>query len=331
MFGRLSRAWNAFWLTPVSAKPMGLFRILYSLIVLAHWLPRWRYVPELFSTESWHSPYLFYTWGYDITPPSPAIAYVIYMMLLLAASLFLIGWHTKLANVVLLVCYTYLDLVESNNIKAYDRVMMLEAVAMLVAFPGAAFSLDAWRERRRADAPQATADITRPIYGARLLCFLFCTIYFFAGLKKAFFTPHWWDGGVLFYALLDRRNALTPIGVALTRFPWLVAALAAATAVWELLFPMMVWWRRVVPWWLLGGVLFHLGIQATINVGPFNAIMLATYVVLLPPDRYDRWKDWVRKRMRPLTHSGFPSAAAVPSSACRGSAPGDAATCQTGL
>ena len=30
------RAWNRFWFSPISARPLGVFRIIFGLAVLAH-------------------------------------------------------------------------------------------------------------------------------------------------------------------------------------------------------------------------------------------------------------------------------------------------------
>jgi vitamin K-dependent gamma-carboxylase-like protein len=282
----LKQAWDRFWFADVSAEPMGLMRIAFGAIVLAYWLSRWPDATDLYSLRAQGR------FGWPI--PSPGVAHFLFALLCGSAFAFMIGYRTRLANFILLGTYGYLLAIGREIIWAYDRVMLLILAVLLCGWPGAAFSVDAWRARR-ASPEEAGLEPTRPIFGVRLLYCALSAIYFFSGLTKLVFSPHWHDGSLLLMAMLDRGTAVKPVGVLLTKAPIVVLMLAQMTWIWELLFPAGALWRRTAPWWLAAGVAFHLGIQSTIDVGPFNAVMIAAMIGIIRQDLYVRFKHFAQR------------------------------------
>jgi len=108
-------------------------------------------------------------------------------------------------------------------------------------------------------------------------------VYLSSGLHK-FAYPMWRDGTAVHWAL--NLNAFH-------RFPWpwpaaaapLEAFLTWGTLMFELTFWLLVIFRRTRPWVLIGGVALHAGLFATLELGPFSFLMVASYVCYLDPER----------------------------------------------
>ena len=104
----------------------------------------------------------------------------------------------------------------------------------------------------------------------------------------------WWDGSSVYYVY--NHIYFNRFSYAELQVPYWITAIQTYTSVWfETLFPVMMlhrWTRRL---WLTFGVLFHIGIYLTIEVGWFGFYMISFYLVWTP-DRF-----WSRFDKPPLT------------------------------
>jgi hypothetical protein len=66
---------------------------------------------------------------------------------------------------------------------------------------------------------------------------------------------------------------------------WTFTLLTYLTLLWEIAFPFLLWNRTTRAAALLTGIGMHLGIWATMEVGPFSWVMLASYVAFLDPHK----------------------------------------------
>ena len=79
-------------------------------------------------------------------------------------------------------------------------------------------------------------------------------------------------------------------------WPGVVGVATVGTLVTELALGTLVWVRRLRPWVLLVGVLFHLAIDATMAVGPFSWAVLVGYIAFVPPETAERLLAAARDR-----------------------------------
>jgi hypothetical protein len=84
---------------------------------------------------------------------------------------------------------------------------------------------------------------------------------------------------------------------------WMTAPLTYLSVGWETLFPLLVICRWTRRWTLWFGVLFHVGIYLTIEVGWFSFYTLSLYGVWIPGEFWDRWLR------RPKTDTVLPAEA----------------------
>jgi hypothetical protein len=148
---------------------------------------------------------------------------------------------------------------------------------------GTVWSLDAWLARRRAGPQPDEAPPTTSIAPLRLVRFQVAMIYLSSGCWKLL-DAHWRDGSALHYILDENLYRRFPHGLPVA-LDSLATVATYLTLGWEIAFAAMVLWRPTRRLALLAGVLIHAGMLATMEVGPFSWVMLASYVAFLDPGR----------------------------------------------
>jgi uncharacterized membrane protein YphA (DoxX/SURF4 family) len=116
----------------------------------------------------------------------------------------------------------------------------------------------------------------------RLIRFQVALIYLNAGLWKIF-NPLWREGAAVHYVVQNNVFRRLPQGMPLP-FDHAISLLTYGTLAWELTFAFLLLFpptRRVA---LVAGILIHLGMLSTIEVGPFHFMMLASYLAFLQPE-----------------------------------------------
>lgn len=225
---------------------------------------------ETFDRSRW-GPHLLLSWQDD--PNLVQAAFVIWVA---AALLLFVGLFTRPAAAVAWALSLSFSNINSSLENAGDQVRVITLFYLMLAPCGAAWSLDAlWRRGERRGA----AIFVSP-WALRLLFVQMIFIYFGNGLYKLMGST-WWSGDSLYYALGDltlTRVSLLEIPLSLEVTRWLTWTVL----VWEVGFPLLVLWRWTRIPALIFGVLFHLGIFASMELGFFVPYMLCLYVPLLP-------------------------------------------------
>lgn len=123
----------------------------------------------------------------------------------------------------------------------------------------------------------------RPIAPLRLIQYQVALIYFSSGVSK-FAGGVWRDGSAVYYALTSNVVQRWPLDAMPPVLQDLSILATYGTLVFELGFPLLVWGRRTRALVLWAGVMLHLGVWLTLEVGPFSWVMTATYVAFLDPE-----------------------------------------------
>jgi len=210
----------------------------------------------------------------------PGILWALFSCWVAGAIMLLVGWHTRAAAIVTWVLTISFSNANPHIDNAGDTIRNIALFYLMLAPCGAVWSLDMRWTKRKEVSPG-------PVYiwpwHLRLLFIQLVLIYFMNGLFKLT-GADWLGGNSLYYVLGDitlTRFSLAqmpiPLGV-LRLATWLVLA-------WELSFPLLVLWRRTRAAALVFGVLFHLGIFATMELGGFVPYILCLYLPLLPWER----------------------------------------------
>jgi uncharacterized membrane protein YphA (DoxX/SURF4 family) len=150
---------------------------------------------------------------------------------------------------------------------------------LMWAGSGEVLSVDAWLRRRSGDG--SAAPRAQPIWPLRLMRFQIAVIYLNSGLGKMY-SPAWRDGSALHYVLQLNTFARFPQGLP-PEWDWVATAGTYVTLIWEIAFPFLILHRLSRRLALLLGVLLHLGMALTMEVGLFSWVMLAGYIAFLDP------------------------------------------------
>jgi hypothetical protein len=291
----LSR-WTRFWHEPVRAERLAITRIFLGLALLTDQLCQYLpYFEELWGPEGVgargvldESSLSLWRWTVLLfTTENRTLLYLAFGVWVTLTVLFIVGWHTRTVNV--LLWFVTLCFINRNLLlRTYaDSVLMAGLFLLMFAQSGRAFALDALHRPRQTGPPTAEA------WPLRLLQIQLCIIYLSTGLAKLggeeeALTGTWWYGTSIHYTL----NCTTMSRWSYAQLPlplWVTAPATYLSLGWEVFFPLLVLWRRTRKWALWFGVLFHLGIWLTIEVGWFSFYMLALYGVWIPDEFWDRF------------------------------------------
>jgi len=274
-----------FWLGEVSARPLGLFRIAFGLVLCKDAFYR-LLTARLFYSESGLAPMSALRQGLlraerfslmDATP-SAGMA-TVFLAVWLAVSVGLtLGWQTRWMSALNFVLI--LSVHERNPfvLTGADSVLRVLSFWALFLPLGRAYSLDA-----RALPPASEHTFALPL---RLIQLQIVLVYLFTFLLKLPGVP-WREGTALYYAL-QLRSLTLPTGDFLLAHapPVLLSALTYYTLLVEGGFLFFVYLPFYQPFLRGLGVilvaLLHLGIAVMMSIPNFSLVMCVSYLLFLP-------------------------------------------------
>lgn len=222
-------------------------------------------------------------WTVDLVSPWAAVA-----LLLVAAVALLVGWHTRVASVLvwlLLIAVQRRDVYVLNS----GDLLLRELAFYLALMPaGEVWSLDA--RRRGSSSPRAP-------WGLRLLQVQVSLLYFFSVVAKLH-GDTWQDGTAVGRAvqLADLQRFVVPQSLATS--VTVSALLTYGTLVIEGSLVFGLWLPRFRWYAMAAGVSIHLGIEATLLIGWFSLTVISCYLAFVPPETLRAAVDAVRARVR---------------------------------
>jgi len=282
----LAASWERYWFRERSLLDLAIARIVLTLLVLyLDWGGRVLRV-ALVEAGQWAPVGLVRALGIE----QPGMEQLAWLDAATRTALFAACFGV-LTNVSLAIA-TVLQLLQEGYLNCLGKVThatlpMLCALLFLAISPcGRRLSIDAamrrwWTSRdagHNAPTPQLSCNAGWPF---DLLFVELAAFYFQAGSAKlAVSGLAWVDGYSLQFYLLQKYQ---PAGLWLAEHLWLCSALSTAVLVLELTFPLGVFFRRLRPFFLVSGFLFHLGTTVFLDISFWP--LWALYVLFLPWSR----------------------------------------------
>jgi hypothetical protein len=282
------KAWNQFFFGPISAKPLGAFRVVFGLLLLCYlglmtvefdyWYTGAGLLQGAESREA-AGPFRISPLQYV---DNPTVGHLALAFTAAVAVAFTLGWRTKLMSILLYLCMLsfYHRNVSSNG--GPDAVPTILTFYMMLCPCGAAFSLDAWRAAKKRGA--AAEPLIVP-WAVRLLQMQLCLIYFQSSVIKCE-GQLWLNGTATHYILFNREFGQFDLSW-LAQYPTVINLMTHGAVMMEFALAFWLWFRPTRRWAILAGLALHMGIRPIINVPGFGEVMIATYLTFLAPDELD--------------------------------------------
>jgi hypothetical protein len=286
----IGQSLQAFWFGPQPMYTLGLVRMAFGALAVLWTLWLWPLLFEMFGTNGIapSTPSIPYTWGVlDVWSSNPAVL-IGWALLLVSSIALMVGWHSRLAAVLVFVLILSFQRRDPWFFNAGDAVVRIEALLLALSPCGAALSLD---QRRRTGAFWSAQ--TLPNWPIRLIQVQMSIIYVVC-VQTKLSGQTWLDGTAVSYALRLTDMQRMPVPDWITTNPSLMNAATWGTLLVEFALGVLVWNKRCRPWVLAAGVLLHLGIDLNIEIGIFSYAMMVLYVAWVAPHTAQRLPDTIK-------------------------------------
>ena len=257
---------------PVDTAPMAALRIACGLLTVGWTLSLLPDAQAFLSDKGLTSGPVTGTagwWTVDVASPYGACA-----LLIAAAVLLAVGWHTRVMAWLVFLGLLVLQRRDVYVLNSGD--LLLRELAFYVALmpAGETWSLDA---RRRG------ASELRSPWGLRLLQLQVSCIYLFSVVAKLHGST-WQSGTAVGRAvqLEDLQRLVVPQWAATSVI--VSAVLTYGTLLVEAFLVFGLWLPRTRWWAMAAGAAIHLGIEATLLIGWFSLTILSCYLAFVPAD-----------------------------------------------
>ncbi|MFJ8697153.1 HTTM domain-containing protein [Streptomyces roseolilacinus] len=306
---RIDAVWDLLTGRPVSLYAASVLRIGYGLLYLLFLLREFPHRAEIWGPGSAWTPALAHqlfeqTGWFSILILSDSRAYfeLCYVLALVTAALFTLGWRTRVLSVLFAVVVTSFHTRAIFMTDGGDNLILLMALYLVLTACGRRWSLDARRDRLRTahagSAPERRrSPFARQLRDARTTlvtvvhnCGMFviaaqvCFLYGSAGLYKVQ-GASWGNGTALHYVLnLELFRPWPALSHFVDEHTLVVAIAGYVTVLLQVAFPFVLFGRLKYPVlaMLLG---MHIGIAVLLGLPLFSGAMIVADAVFLP-DRF---------------------------------------------
>jgi len=217
---------------------------------------------------------------------SPWVQGALFVLAGLTALALILGYRTRAATI---LGWGFLHIIQFQNgliLQSGDQLLLLLLFWSIFLPLSARFSVDA-------ALTQNSEDSSSNQYfsmGTVAILLQMASFYFFSALLKH--SPEWFPDGTAIYYALSLEAFVRPFGVWLREFPALMQGLTYYTWFIELLGPIFIFSPWFFPFFrysmLIGFVLLHVGIVASMNVGLFPLFNFVSLILFLPSSFWDR-------------------------------------------
>jgi hypothetical protein len=304
---RFMAAWDRYWFSTSDRYQYGIFRMLLVGGLFGLHLDEWSLNKLDFAAQAMReftAPPALARWLHLPIPIPLGWVHPIDVGFKVLTVLAFVGLGTRLTLLALALLNLYIQSA-FNSFGFIDHATTIPSLALciLAVTPGATrYSLDevlVWLTRRVRPARGPL-----PVWPAELVFVVMALGYGSSGLAKVTKTSgRWLDGRTLAAYLSDpagnelflapavtptehwRRGialesfvystgAPTPLGRRAAQHPWLMLLLSVASVLLELTFPLAIVFRRLRPYYMLGGTGFHISIIAMLRLLSFYSFIV---------------------------------------------------------
>jgi uncharacterized membrane protein YphA (DoxX/SURF4 family) len=289
-----TNGWTRFWFAPTSTATMALFRIALGLLLVFWTIALAPDLKAFFTEEGLRPPPNSSGWLWNVFEVlgEHTAVYVVWALLLVASICLVLGLFTRVAAVVAFLAVLSFERQNEWVFNSGDFLIRNMCFYLALMPSGAALSLD--RLRRHRD--RFWEFPLRAPWALRLVQIQLSVVYI-ATVWAKLRGDTWNDGTAVSYALRVEDLMRFQFPSAVTESLFLSNLLTFGTLFTEASIGILVWNRRARPWVLVAGVLLHLGIELTLDVGFFSLAMFVLYLSFVSPEASERFVRGVIRRV----------------------------------
>jgi hypothetical protein len=276
--------WNRGWFPRQTGATVGLWRILFGLLLIILLLadgPNWHkmYSPDgTYPLADWLIRDSASLSIFTINA-NPQSIWLWYIVGLLAALAYTVGYKSRWAAVVLFVVSASAFRRHPAWASGHEAIVLPLLFLSLFLPLSASYSID--NRLRGPRLPNQSYNL----WALRLMQVTIACLYFFGGLSKVLESEAWRNGSAI---------ALVAQSPAWWRYPQLQIFqnhlvsqfLTYSTLIFELSFIALVWSKKLRPYILFVAATFHISLITVMGPGilPFNLAMLVNLILFLDPE-----------------------------------------------
>lgn len=297
---RAREAWDRFFFAPQSPLPIGIFRIVYGVLVMATLIllrPDWL---NWFGPHAWVSLETMQKIEpgmrlnlFAVLPQTGGWIEALFWISLGSAFLLAIGFFTRASSVIVFLCVASIQQRNLFITHGGDTFLRVAGFFLMFAPAGAALSVDRWMRLRR--GLEDTAARGYSAWAQRMIQIELSLLYFVSFYWKVLGDP-WLHGTALYYVyhLDELQRFYVPSflrhPVVLKLGSWFALVLEFCLAVFI--------WVRGVRYYLLGlGLAFHLYLEYSLSIPMFQWDVLSAYILFVDAADWRRAGNWIRGHM----------------------------------
>lgn len=284
---------------PVDIAWLVAFRVAFGLTLAVSMVRFLAYgwVDAYFVTPRFHFKYYGFDW---VEPLAGAQLHVVFWALLALALLVAAGALFRVSALLLVVGFTYLQLIDVSTYLNHYYLASLLGLLLLVSPAHRAYSVDAWLGSKLGRA-RSTPQVARGVLW--LFRFQVGVVYTFAGLAKAHGDWLWHAQPLRIW--LGSHTDLPLVGP-LFRYELTAFAMSWGGFLFDTTVPWFLLWPRTRPYAYVALVGFHLAVGRLFPIGMFPVIMMLAATVFFAPDWPRRLLSRLGVGVRPLSHVAGP-------------------------
>lgn len=276
--------WDRFFFRPQLPAAMTLVRIAWGATVVAWAISLLPDIDPFFVEDDLMYERTLTSGAWNPLPHLPdGAGLAACIVLLVAGCLTTLGWRTRASTVVAVLMLVVLQRANTAIFNSGDLLLREVGITLALAPSGLLWSLDARRDRKKG----RERNLWRAPFGQRFLQLALALGYFLSAWSKARGNT-WHDGTAMALSMRieDLQRFVAPEWlfdqqILLNLFTW-------ATLTFEATFFALVWNRRLRPYVIGIGVLFHLGIDLFLDIGFFSIAIYLAYLAFLPNEVAER-------------------------------------------
>ena len=261
---------------PVDAAPLGLFRILFGLLMMYE---VYRYYIYERIERYYIEPKIFFSFIEGLPIFSGEIIYLIFILMFISAFLLTIGFKYKFASITFFVLYTYIFLIDKAQYNNHYYFISLLAFLFCVTNANRFLSIDKIKTNQI------------PQWENLIFKFQVFVVFFFAGIAKI--NKDWLIGEPIRHWLYDRQDFFL-IGQYFTQ-EWFVYLYAYGGLFFDFFIGFLLLYRRTLFLAFPLLLMFNFMNKWFYNIGIFPYLATAVFVLFLNPQST---KNWFKKRLK---------------------------------